>query len=84
MTMTVKNETAADVEQWLDNLEPNPADARDGRYMRRISAATEALEAAHTELHAAVHAARAAGDTWAMIGTALGITRQAAFQRFGS
>src|SRR3954451_6072561 len=75
--------TDTDVEQWLDNLEPNPADARDARYMRRIIAASDAVGAAQAELHAAVAAARAAGDTWAMIGTALGISRQAAFQRFG-
>ncbi|GEM_PF-3033247 len=51
--------------------------------MRRISAAAEAVGAAEVELNAAVAAARAAGDTWAMVGTALGISRQAAYQRFG-
>lgn len=82
--MTIKNDTASEVEQWLDNLNPDPADARDGRHMRRISAANEALDAAQAELRAAVTKAREAGDTWAMIGTALGITRQAAYQRFGT
>jgi hypothetical protein len=82
MTMTAKNHIV-DVEQWLDGLEVDPANARDGRNMRRIGAAVAALELAQTELHAAVAAAREAGDTWAMIGTALGTTRQAAFQRFG-
>ncbi|OLP00206.1 hypothetical protein BVU76_21700 [Mycolicibacterium porcinum] len=68
-----------DAENWLDNLEVDPAKARDGQHMRRIAAAgTDA------ELEAAVAEARAAGDTWAMVGTALGISRQAAVERFGS
>ncbi|MHC9294175.1 hypothetical protein ACRCUN_17060 [Mycobacterium sp. LTG2003] len=69
----------SDVDAWLDGLDVDPAAGRDTRYMRRIAAArTEA------ELEAAVADARAAGDTWAMVGTALGISRQAAHQRFGS
>jgi hypothetical protein len=42
-----------------------------------------ALQDAEEELHSAVAAARDAGDTWDMIGVALGVTRQAAYQRFG-
>jgi hypothetical protein len=84
MTMrNVKHQTDGDVEEWLDSLEVDPAKARDGRHMRRISAAASAVDAAQTELRAAVDAARDAGDTWAMIGVALGISRQAAYQRFG-
>jgi hypothetical protein len=51
--------------------------------MRRIIAASEAFGAARAELDAAVAAARAAGDTWAVISIALGVSRQAANQRFG-
>lgn len=72
-----------DIDEWLDTIEPNPADARDASHLRRIIAAKEAVQTAESELRAAVNAARAAGDTWAAIGVALGITRQAAFQRFG-
>jgi hypothetical protein len=79
----VKHHADANVEEWLENLEVDPTKARDGRYMRRISAAADAVSAAQDELRAAVAAARQAGDTWAMIGVALGISRQAAFQRFG-
>ncbi len=79
--MSVKHKS--DIDEWLDTIEPNPADARDASHMRRIIAAKEAVETAESELRAAVDAARAAGDTWAAIGVALGITRQAAFQRFG-
>lgn len=60
------------------------ADARDATHFRRIVAANKALSAASDELVAAVAAAREAGDTWAMVGTALGISSHAAFQRFGA
>lgn len=71
------------IEGWLDSIEPDPADARDASHIRRIIAAAEALGSADSELRAAVAAARAAGDTWDAIGVALGISRQAAYQRFG-
>lgn len=67
----------------LDQLRPTVRDARDATYFRRINAAREGLAAAETELRAAVQAARAAGDSWTVIGAALDTTRQAAFQRFG-
>jgi hypothetical protein len=79
--VNVKHKT--DIDEWLDSIEPHTADARDASHMRRIIAARQAVDAAESELRAAVEAARAAGDTWAAIGVALGITRQAAFQRFG-
>jgi dihydroxyacetone kinase len=78
--MTTKHKT--EIDDWLDSVEPNSADARDASHMRRIIAANEALEAAQTELRDAVKAAREAGDSWAVIGVALGTTRQAAQQRF--
>src|SRR5205807_2580842 len=71
------------IEDWLDAVEPDPADARDASHIRRIIAAAESLGAAQSELHAAVAAARAAGDTWDVIGAALGTSRQNAYQRFG-
>lgn len=49
----------------------------------RIVAASKTAATATDELHVAVAAAREAGVTWASIGEVLGITRQAAFQRFG-
>ena len=72
-----------DLDTWLDSIEPDPADARDATHIRRIIAANEALSAADDELRAAVVSARAAGDTWDVIGVALGTSRQAAYQRFG-
>lgn len=42
-----------------------------------------AVRDAEVRLQGAVEAARGEGETWARIGEALGISRQAAFQRFG-
>lgn len=49
----------------------------------RITSLDELSTLAESLLHAEVAEARAAKVTWATIGQALGVTRQAAFQRFG-
>ena len=51
--------------------------------MDPILRAQEEIDKAKAQLHAAVQQARAAGRTWADIGEVLGISRQAAFKRFG-
>ncbi|KQB86000.1 hypothetical protein [Corynebacterium lowii] len=51
--------------------------------MDSIRQALQAIDAAQQQLHQAVHTARAQGHSWAEIGTALGVSRQAAFKRFG-
>lgn len=79
----IKTRGDSDVERWLDNLDPATTPARDGARMRHIAAAREHVTDAERELRDAVAEARAAGDTWSMIGIALGTSRQAAFQRFG-
>lgn len=52
--------------------------------LEEVAAAQVRLEQARTQLHDAVTRARAHGHTWAQIGEVLGMTRQAAFKRFGS
>ena len=66
----------------LNSVEPDSL--RDAEHFRRIIAARHNLAAAEKELHDAVSAARKAGDSWTIIGAAMGTTRQAAFQRFGN
>lgn len=61
----------------------SPESLRDASHFRRIIAARKGLDAAEQELRDAVAAARAAGDSWTVIGAALGTTKQAASQRFG-
>ena len=79
MTKTTSKQS---VEEWLDSLDPSTMVVRDGRHMREIWAARTALEAAETRLHDAVADAIAAGDSWGMIGVALGTSRQAAHRKF--
>ena len=67
----------------LDALDPADHPARDASGFRRIIAAREALARSENELREAVAAARAAGDSWTVIGAALDISRQAAQKRFG-
>lgn len=49
----------------------------------RIAALDRLRSAADAQLHSDVQQARTNGVTWATIGAALGVTRQAAYQRFG-
>ena len=50
--------------------------------MDAVSAAARDKERAETALHDAVRHARKAGIPWAIIGTAVGVSRQAAQERF--
>lgn len=74
--------TPDQIDAWLAAMKVDPADARDATHFRRIRAAAGG-NAPQPELEAAVMAARAVGDSWAMIGLALGISRRAAEERFG-
>ncbi|MFT4217061.1 MAG: hypothetical protein QM619_07745 [Micropruina sp.] len=67
----------------LDELDVAVHGARDATHFRRILAARRQIAEAEAELRDAVRAARAAGDSWAVIAAALDTTRQAAQQRFG-
>ena len=68
----------------LDQLDPGVNPARDAVHFRRILAARQGIAAAEQELRDAVKVARDAGDSWTVIASALGTTRQAAQQRFGN
>ncbi len=67
-------------ETGLDSVAPESL--RDASHFRRIIEAKNDLEAAERQLRDAVAAARAAGDSWTVVGAALGTSKQAAFQRF--
>jgi hypothetical protein len=75
--------TVGQIEQWLAAIKVDPADARGATHFRRIRAAV-ASNADEAELDAAVAAARDAGDSWAIIGAAIGLTAQAAEERYGN
>lgn len=77
------NQTEVDI-SGLNSVSPATHPARDASGFRRIVAARQALIDAENELRTAVGAARAAGDSWTVIGAALDVSRQAAQQRFGN
>lgn len=86
--MTAHRHTAADntdlarAETWLDQLDPETTPAEDPADLRRIGIAHHNLYAARAKLDRAVTDARAAGRSWGAIGMVLGVSKQAARQRF--
>jgi hypothetical protein len=81
--MLTKRGKKTTVEEWLNNVDVESLQVRDGKHLRRIGMALTALEAAESELTNAIAAAREAGDSWGMIGMVLGTSKQAAHRRFG-
>ncbi len=53
-------------------------------YLTYLTRGTEIIAAAQREIEINVTAARILGDSWADIGAALGISRQAAWERFAT
>jgi len=75
----------ADTAAWLDSLDPEAiaspdSDASD---LRAIGDALRAVAASDLNLAEQVALARANGRTWTQIATVLGVSKQAARERFG-
>ncbi len=60
-----------------------PGESSAAPRLREIARAAEHVSDAERQLAAAIHAARQAGVTWQEVGDVLGVSRQAAFKRFG-
>ncbi len=69
-------------DQLADELDPATANVDDTNDLRVIAAASDAARADQARLQEAVAAARAHGRSWNHIAVALGVSRQAARQRF--
>ncbi|HEX4115202.1 MAG TPA: hypothetical protein VHY18_04950 [Solirubrobacteraceae bacterium] len=69
-------------EQLADSLDPDTAQVEDTDDLREIATASEALRANDARLREAVLLARAHGRSWNHIALILGVSRQAARQRF--
>ena len=82
--MAIKTDETTAAEQWIDQLNPNDPSVkvRDGRYLRHVREAADAADTAAENLRQAVAEARANGESWGTIGMVLGVSRQAAQQRF--
>jgi hypothetical protein len=69
-------------EQLADELDPADAEVDQTDDLRAIAAVSEAVRADEARLREAVEVARAHDRSWNQIGVALGVSRQAARQRF--
>lgn len=76
-------QAAAKAEVWLDSLDPEANAAENPADLRRIGLALRALVNEQREVDEAVAAARVNGRSWGEIGLVLGISRQAARERYG-
>jgi len=75
----------ADTEAMLDKLDPSttpPSAVDDVRDLRRIGVALQEIDTAQDALRSAVATARDNGRSWTEIANILGVSRQAARQRF--
>ncbi len=75
----------ADTDAWLDSLDPRALASpdSDGTDLRAIGDALRAVAAGDLALAEEVARARANGRTWTQIAAVLGVTKQAARERFG-
>ncbi len=69
-------------ERLADVIDPETAEVDHTDDLRYISAASEAVRADEARLREAVEIARAHGRSWNQIAVVLGVSRQAARQRF--
>jgi len=65
-----------------DELDPATAEVLRTDDLREVAVASEAVRANEAQLREAVQVARAHGRSWNEIAVALGVSRQAARQRF--
>lgn len=75
------NETER-AEQLLDALDPAAAAVEATEDLRAVAVAADTLAVDEARLTEVVETARARGRSWTRIGIALGVSRQAARQRF--
>lgn len=73
---------AREADAWLESL-GDDATVDDPADLRAVATAVRNVADAETQLTDAVRIARKNGRSWGRIGMALGVTKQAARQRFG-
>jgi len=75
-------EAAQRFERLADELDPETAEVLSTEDLRGVATAAEAVREDEARLRETVEVARAHGRSWNQIAVALGVSRQAARQRF--
>lgn len=83
MTTELTDQEALEKLENLDPIDPK-VKVRDRSAVAEIETAARARRAVEERVTSAVQAAREAGVTWTEIGSALGVSHQAAIKRYGS
>lgn len=84
MTPDEIHEASVRAEQWLDQLDPASLEWTIDEPLRRVVLARHDVAVAERALQSAVTTAKDEGHTWAEVGATLGVSRQAAHERFGA
>lgn len=79
----IMNETER-AEKLLDTVDPDTMEVENTEDLKAIADAADTLSAVEAQLTEAVEIARARGRSWTRIGIALGVSRQAARQRYAN
>jgi hypothetical protein len=74
---------ASRFEQWAENVDPATIRWQEAPELVAVAQAADSVRADEARLRDAVATARNAGSSWNRIAIALGVSRQAARQRFG-
>ena len=77
-------EKLAAFEKWADEVDPTDLKFIDSSSLKLVGRLADQRDRLETELAQAVAAAREDDWSWAMIGFMLGVSRQAAQQRYGA
>ena len=75
-------QAAVRFDQLADSLDPETAEVDDPSDLRAVAVASDAVQADEARLDSAVRTAREHGRSWNQLAAALGVSRQAARQRF--
>lgn len=76
-------ERAAALEEWADRVDYEDLEFAETSTLRTIAALVEQREKADEGLQTAVKAARESGRSWSEIGAMLGVSKQAAQNKYG-
>lgn len=82
--MNPREERAAALERWAERVEPETLRRAEPEALEVIAELAALRDRTNRELAASVAKAREAGLSWSQIGAELGVSKQAAQQKYGT